>query len=256
VRPADIVLVVPCYNEERRLDSNAFVAFARSGRATLLFIDDGSTDGTAAVLQAIQEAVPERVRIVRLAENRGKAEAVRQGLQRGLESGARIVGYADADLSTPFSDLARLLDVTEGGTASVVLGSRVALLGASIERNPFRHYIGRVFATAASLTLDLPVYDTQCGAKCFRASAALRAAVDEPFLSIWAFDVELIGRLLVGTAGNPPLSVADLIEIPLRRWRDVGKSKVSTWGMAQAVIDLLRIRRDLGRRQRAQAGPR
>ena len=64
-----------------------------------------------------------------------------------------------------------------------------------------RHYVGRLFATASSLILDMTVYDTQCGAKVLRAGPALRAALATPFHSRWAFDVELLGRLHNGVGG-------------------------------------------------------
>lgn len=247
--PARALLVVPCYNEERRLDVPAFVGFARAGRCDLLLVNDGSSDGTARVLAQIQAASPERVGVLSLAANQGKAEAVRQGLLAGLAAPRPIVGYADADLSTPFSELVRLLEVAETRGASVVLGSRVALLGSRIERSRLRHYLGRVFATAASLLLELPVYDTQCGAKFFRASAALRAALTTPFHSAWAFDVELLGRLLIGGPGAEPLPVHEFLEVPLQQWCDVRGSRMGPLDMVHAGLDLARIGRALSERR-------
>jgi glycosyltransferase involved in cell wall biosynthesis len=245
---AAAVLVVPCHNEERRLDTAAFITFAQARRALLLFVNDGSTDGTARVLRDIQEAANDSIQILHLEVNQGKAEAVRRGLSQALDAGAAVVAYCDADLSTPLDEVERLLDVVTGGSAAVAIGSRVALMGTKIERHPMRHYLGRIFASAVSLVLHSVVYDTQCGAKCFRASPALRAALAEPFLSRWAFDVELLGRLLSGTPDVPPLGVDDFVELPLRRWRDVGGSKLTPAAMVGAAIDLVRIRRDLRRR--------
>ena len=247
------LLVVPCYNEERRLDVTAFLEFARAGRCDLLLVDDGSTDGTAAVLARIAAASPARVRVLSLPQNRGKAEAVRQGLLAGLAAERAIVGYADADLSTPFDELARLLDLAERRQTAVVMGSRVALLGSHIERSRVRHYLGRVFATAASLLLELPVYDTQCGAKFFRSTPALRAALDTPFHSAWAFDVELLGRLLIGAPGVAPLGVHEFLEVPLQRWCDVRGSRMGPFDMLHAGVDLALIGRALAQR-RARAG--
>jgi len=171
------IVVVPCYNEEKRLDAAAFIAFARAGRAHLLFVDDGSTDGTSGLLRHVQEAARDRVDVLSLGANLGKAEAVRRGLSRALDAGATIVAYCDADLSAPLDEVARLVDLVAGGAADVALGSRVALLGAHIDRRPLRHYLGRVFATAVSLVLSTVVYDTRCGAKCFRALTAMTGAL-------------------------------------------------------------------------------
>jgi dolichyl-phosphate beta-glucosyltransferase len=219
-------VVVPCYNEERRLDRAAFRAFLGSSSGPgLLFVDDGSTDATGRVLASIAAVNPARARVLALAGNRGKAEAVRLGMQAAFSEGARVVGYWDADLATPLAEIERFLEMlVERADADVVMGSRVRMLGRQIDRYGFRHAVGRLYATLASFVLALPVYDTQCGAKLFRASPALRQALDLPFHSRWAFDVELLQRLqlLWGDRG-----FARIVETPLRQWRDVGDSKVS-----------------------------
>jgi glycosyltransferase involved in cell wall biosynthesis len=249
------VLVVPCYNEARRLDRAELLrlSLARDD-LTLLFVDDGSSDGTAAVVGALQEASP-RVALHRLPANVGKAEAVRAGLRAALAGGAELVGYADADLATPVDELLRLIDLAGETPAAVVLGARVRLLGTSIERRAARHYLGRVFATVASIILELPVYDTQCGAKLFRRTPTLVAALEAPFRSQWAFDVELLHRIAHGTAGSPPLPVEAFLEIPLRRWRDVSGSKLRPGAMIRAGVDLLALllrHRVVGRRRPPQ----
>jgi dolichyl-phosphate beta-glucosyltransferase len=243
-------LVVPCYNEEQRLDGAALLAMV-DGRADfrLLLVDDGSGDGTRRVLEGLVAARPGRIEALVLSPNGGKAEAVRQGMRAALAGPAEIVGYFDADLSTPPPEMLRLLDViTERGVAAV-LGSRVALLGSDIHRAALRHYLGRVFASLASLMLAARVYDTQCGAKLFRRSPALAAALEAPFLSRWAFDVELLGRLFTGTPDVPGLSPADVVEVPLRTWRDVPGSKLNPTAMAGALKDLARIGLDLKKRR-------
>ncbi len=245
------VLVVPCYDEAERLDFAQFAALAGHGVQRLLFVDDGSTDDTRALLNRFASLHPERVDVVVLDENHGKSEAVRRGMLRALELGAGIVGYADADLSTPPEELLRLFSMACGGAFKVVLGSRVALLGSKIDRSAVRHYFGRGFATAASLVLNLPIYDTQCGAKVFADETALRGALAIPFVSRWAFDVELLGRLLIGAPGVPGLAPDDFVEIPLRTWREVAGSKVGARDALRATLDLIRIRGALADRRRA-----
>jgi glycosyltransferase involved in cell wall biosynthesis len=244
-------LVVPCYNEERRLDRGALLAMV-DGRADvrLLLVDDGSRDGTRAVLEVLAAARPGRIEALVLEENGGKAEAVRAGMRAALAAGAEVVGYFDADLSTPPEEMLRLLDVMRTSGPAVVLGSRVALLGSDIHRTAARHYLGRVFASIASLVLEVRVYDTQCGAKLFRRSPALEAALEAPFLSRWAFDVELLGRLFAGTPDVPGLPPGQVVEVPLRTWHDVPGSKLKPKAMVGALGDLLRIGRDLASRRR------
>ena len=234
-----IVLVIPCFNEERRLDRAELGRLARAREdLTLLFVDDGSRDRTADVLRALSRETP-RIALHALPANAGKAEAVRAGLRAAIAGGADIVGYTDADLATPVDELLRMLQVMSEGGASVLLASRVRLLGAAIERRALRHYLGRIFATVASIALRLPVYDTQCGAKLFRPTPTLEAALAQPFTSRWAFDVELLGRLAYGTRQAPPLPREAFLEVPLRAWRDVGGSKMNWKSMARAGTDLL-----------------
>jgi glycosyltransferase involved in cell wall biosynthesis len=242
----DVCLVVPCYQERARLDVDGVASLADATTSVLL-VDDGSTDGTVDLLHEIA-ARTDAVEVLRLAENVGKGEAIRRGMLHRLQTAApRWIGYVDADLSTPPSEVHRMTQIALASPdVDVLLASRVALLGRTIERSAFRHYTGRVFATGASLVLAQPVYDTQCGAKLVRVVPALHSALAQPFRSRWAFDVELLGRLAVD--GVP----ADRFrEEPLLEWRDAPGSKRSLVSSVRATLDLLTIRRDLGRRGRA-----
>ncbi len=224
-------VVIPCYNEARRLDVGALDALRDAGSVPVI-VDDGSSDDTAAIAAAAGH------RVVSIA-HAGKAEAVRAGLAAAIADGADVVGYLDADFSTPAAEWLRLRDVLlTDAQLEVVLGSRMAHLGAQIERRPSRHYLGRIFATAASLTLSLPVYDTQCGAKVLRVSPELKRAIAAPFRSGWAFDVELLQRLLREGVGADAI-----VEVPLRRWRDVDGGHLRPAAMLRAGLDLWRLRR-------------
>ena len=237
-----MIVVVPCYNEASRLNEDQVRVLLEDARLRVLFVDDGSTDATAERVGAIcRKASPDRAELLQLPRNRGKAEAVRQGLLRALEEGDPIVGYVYADFATPPGEIHRLADELEDSGALVALGSRVARLGAAIDRKPARHYLGRVFATTAATILGLMVYDTQCGAKLFRDTPALRHALSMPFASRWSFDVELLGRLLAGGPDAPPIAPTDMIEVPLATWVDVAGSKLSGKGALRAGLDLLAL---------------
>ncbi len=245
-----VAIVVPCFNEADRLDAPALVGLA-GVVGSVVFVDDGSTDHTAAVLAGLAATSP-AVEVVTLLRNRGKAEAVRAGLRHAIRGGATVVGYYDADLATPPAELLRMVSALhEHPHVEVLLASRVGLLGHRIDRRPTRHYIGRLYATAASVALGVPVYDTQCGAKLFRVTPALTAALADRFPDRWSFDVELLGRLLHPERDVMALTPEHLLEVPLRAWRDVAGSKVSTMSGVRSLAALWGVRRRIRRR----AGP-
>lgn len=236
-------VVVPCHDEAHRLPPDPLIELAGRPGVAVLFVDDGSTDSTAACLDAL--AAHPSIGVLTLADHHGKAEAVRQGIRAVRRGPARWIAYLDADLSTPPSELLRLLDVAERRPGTdVVIGSRVALLGRTISRSPLRHATGRLFATVAGRLLHpllgASVYDTQCGAKLLRGGPALDAAVIRPFRSPWAFDVELLGRLAL--AGVPP---AGFWEEPLLEWRDRPGSHRSVASSVRATLALAGIAREL-----------
>lgn len=235
------ILVVPAYNEATRLDRAAFSAFIeRASTAGLLFVNDGSSDNTETVLREMAGANP-RVRVLSLERNSGKAEAVRRGVLAAFDMGPRFIGYWDADLATPLAAAAELQDELERWPETLlVMGSRVRLLGRTIARRPARHYLGRVFSTAASLALGLGAYDTQCGAKLFRAVPELRACFAQPFSSRWIFDVELLARL-TQTAGSRGSANQAIREYPLSEWRDLGDSRLSASDFLKAPMELMGI---------------
>ena len=239
-----VCIVVPCYNEAGRLPVEAFLRYMEvCPEVDFLFVNDGSGDGTLAMLEALRSERPGRVRILDKKDNGGKAEAVRDGMNAAMASGAeyRMVGFWDADLATPLEAILQLQGkLMTMPRLEMVFGSRVRLLGREIHRQSRRHYLGRCFATLASMTLTLPIYDTQCGAKLFRVSSTLHEVLARPFASRWIFDVEIIARFL--SLKGRAFCCEAIYEYPLHAWRDVGGSKVRTEDFFRAIKDLLRIR--------------
>ena len=241
--PSTCTIVVPCYNEATRFDSEAFRRFAACNDVDFLFVDDGSTDSTRQTLDALRESLPDRVGVFPLPTNVGKAEAVRRGLLAACESRPTYVGFWDADLATPLADIvafAALLDARPD--IEMVFGSRVNLLGRNVHRRLARHYVGRVFATAAAAVLGVGIYDTQCGAKLFRVSPGFVASLKEPFIGGWIFDVEMIAREVRARRASDAPPVSKIIyEYPLMEWRDVAGSKIKPADWVKVAINLGRI---------------
>lgn len=239
----EIIIVVPCYNEAKRLDLPQFETFvATHPGVRFLFVNDGSTDLTAAVLKRLCNSNRTRFSICNLPKNVGKAEAVRAGILEALDDRPKYAGMWDADLATPLAEIPRFCQLLDNRPqVQMVFGARVKLMGRTIERSASRHYLGRLAATLIASGLRLPIYDTQCGAKMFRVTGELADLFQEPFLSSWIFDVEIIGRLISANGGAVPPDA--IYELPLNEWEHKGSSKIRAGDYFKALWELFLIRR-------------
>jgi dolichyl-phosphate beta-glucosyltransferase len=227
-----LTIVLPCYQEAERLPTalERYLAHFSAGRlgVEVLVVDDGSTDHTLAVAEAIA-ARDRRVRVLRCPTHRGKGFAVRTGMLAGR--GDRLV-FTDADGSYDPDQVERVLHALDG--APVAIGRRGEL---ETSGPVLRRLASRVFNQAMRRLLGLPFRDTQCGLKGFRREAATelfgRTRVDG-----FAFDAEVL--FLARRLG---LTVA---EVPVSPEMRAG-SKV------RLAVDALRMLRDTWRVRRAAA---
>ena len=214
-----LAVIVPAFNEARRLTDNllTLLSYLETFRpeAELILVDDGSNDGTAEAAQELFARRPDVcARVLRFAQNRGKGHAVRQGL---LAAQAPIAMFTDADLSTPITEMRKIVQPIEAGDYDLVLGSRAldrTLIG---ERQPWRREQGgKVYNLIVRLTTGLPFSDTQCGFKAFRMEVA-RPVIEQGQIDGFGFDVELL--FLAQRAG------LRMLEVPVR-WDHREGSKV------------------------------
>jgi len=212
--------IIPCFNEEERIDIKAFnFSLTNNNAINILFVNDGSTDNTLEMLEKLKNQFPGQIEVLNLTANKGKAEAVRLGVQNVLKQHSDIdyIGYFDADLATSLEEGVLLFDQLEQNEQlKFAFGSRISKVGSTIIRKNYRHLVGRFIATIISNILKLRVYDTQCGAKVFTKKLAQFVFV-KPFISKWLFDVEIFTRILCDTQRY---SVKNMIEIPLKQWID------------------------------------
>lgn len=235
----DLSLVVPCYAEGAQVDRcvAALLAWGSTRPARsfeVVGVDDGSPDDTAARWEEWGRRDP-RVRLVRLAANRGKGGALREGIAASV--GRRVV-FLDADLAVGVEHLDSLLAALDGG-ADVVVGSR-ALPQARIERPQgwLRRWLGRRYLRLARRLLGLEVSDVTCGFKGFRGDLA-REVFAAARAERWGIDAEVL--LLAQRAG------ARFAEVPVV-WRDGGRSAVRVGrDVFRSFAELLAVRRRLGR---------
>jgi len=228
------LLIVPCYNEESRLNLEEFEKY--SSEISFIFANDGSTDGTK---EKIANFIVGNngMYLYNLNKNSGKAEAIRQTMNHVLDSKIyddyKWIGYFDADLATPIWEIKNFFTYakTYELSADAIWGSRIYRLGSTIIRSQVRHYLGRVFATVIGAVLKVKSYDSQCGAKVFKRELCEKG-FRKPFISKWIFDVELLLRL----------ENHNIIEYPLRSWEDIPGSKLRVGKeIFKIIIDIFRI---------------
>ena len=232
-----IVIVIPFYNEVARINLEKFKQiFNEFPHYNFLLVDDGSSDNTLAILEDFKSRFS-AIEVFKLDRNLGKAEAIRSAVLS--VSDADFISYYDADLATPFSELDKLIQFSiQHPNYKMVMGARIKLIGNGVKRSLKRHYFGRIFATIVSqFILKVAVYDTQCGAKVIDFHIA-KQIFEQPFISKWLFDVELLKRL------QKIHNLKEVVkEIPLEKWEEIGNSKIKVGDFIQIPFQLFQIYR-------------
>jgi dolichyl-phosphate beta-glucosyltransferase len=236
-RLPSISIVVPAYNEERRLPATlrSILDYLRArdwSAWEVLVVDDGSRDSTAAVAEQFAAAYS-RVRLLQNPGNRGKGYSVRHGM---LEAECEWVLFTDSDLSAPIEELDKLIAAARERGAAVAIGSRAmnrSLIG--VHQSLFRETAGRIFNLFMRVLTGLPFADTQCGFKLFEHGAA-REVFRRQRIERWGFDAEVL--FIARKLGYKS------IEVPVR-WNHSEGTKVSMFSdSVNMFLDLLRIRRN------------
>jgi dolichyl-phosphate beta-glucosyltransferase len=194
MKSPELSIVIPAYNEEARLPRA--LALIRdylvsrkinAEQAEIIVVDDGSTDGTAQMVQEWSRQLPS-VRLVSNGQNHGKGYSVRHGM---LEARGRIALFTDADLSAPIEEADKLLRALEAGN-DVAIGSRAldrSLI--STHQSRLREIAGMIFNGFVRLSTGLPFHDTQCGFKAF-VSEPSRMVFEQQRIERFGFDPEVL----------------------------------------------------------------
>jgi dolichyl-phosphate beta-glucosyltransferase len=235
--PTTLSIVIPVFNEERRLrklldglqaDAERIASSLDLELLEVIVVEDGSTDRTAELLAEF-DGLAERFRVIRFPRNRGKGAAVRDGM---LAARGELALMTDADLSTPLGELGLLLEPVRQG-ADLAIGSRALDRTKVLVHQPiYRELMGRAFNRLLRRITKLPYRDTQCGFKLFRLDTGIRL-FELQRVAGFAFDAELLVN-----ARRLGLAVK---EIPVR-WIDDPDTHVSlVRSSAQMALDTLRI---------------
>jgi glycosyltransferase involved in cell wall biosynthesis len=188
----DLSIVIPAYNEESRLPKTLDRIFAylqaRSYRAEVIVVDDGSSDRTAEIVSSCREKYP-GLRLVSNGKNRGKGFSVRHGM---LEARGEIALFTDADLSTPIEEADKLLAALREQGYDAAMGSR-AINRSLIEvhQSAVREQAGIFFNRLVRWIMGIEFSDTQCGFKAFRRERT-RVIFEQQRVERFGFDPEIL----------------------------------------------------------------
>lgn len=234
----NLSIVIPAYNEQDRLGETVRKTLAYVQKenlaAELIVVDDGSIDATSEVAEKVCAEFPEiQTKVIRYEQNRGKGFAVKTGL---IEAAADFALFSDADLSTPISELPKLIKPLERGEYDLTFGSRAqdrSLIG--IHQSWTREQGGKMINLLIRKMTGLPFYDTQCGFKAFNMKK-FRPLLDVMTIDRFGFDVEF---LFVAAYHNLRLK-----SFPVR-WDHQEGTKVSGFRDTRRMFsELLQIRKN------------
>ncbi|TXD49177.1 response regulator [Polaribacter sp. IC073] len=233
-------VVIPCYDEEKRLLSKEFTDFIiKNSGYHLCFVNDGSKDNTLQVLNDLRKGREDFITVYDCEKNGGKAEAVRQGmLYMAKQEDLDYIGFLDADLSTDLADFDDLVKTIENSNYKIVSGSRISRMGANITKESARKVISLSINYIIRKILKMDFKDTQCGAKIFHKDV-IDISFGEKFVTQWIFDVEIFRRITLHFGLEKAKEI--VCEEPLKRWIHADGSKLSMKDSVKIVGQLGQI---------------
>jgi len=233
MKSVDLSIIVPIYNESHRLAAGLEGLFAYLSQSKLttevLLVDDGSTDGTAAMAEQAA-ARHEQVRLIRLTRNRGKGAAVKAGM---LAATGRVRLFTDIDLSVPIATADEFYRLCRDGNDIVIGTRKITTSNVEVHQPRYRELLGEVFRQTTLRLFTPGLTDITCGFKAFTAEATARIFA-QSVIQRWSFDAEILFLALrYGMAVK---------EIPVT-WRNNPETKVRlAVDLPRSLMELIRVR--------------
>jgi dolichol-phosphate mannosyltransferase len=229
------LVIIPTYNEKENIEKIIRKVLSLSGGYHILIVDDGSPDGTGAIVKGLQQEYAGLLHIMERAGKSGLGRAYIAGFKWALERGYEYIFEMDADFSHDPEDLGRLYDACAAG-ADLVVGSRYTRGGKVVNWPWNRIFISRGGAFYTKLITWMPVNDPTAGFVCYKAKVLSTIPLDEVHFVGYAFQIEMKYR-----AWRKGFKIA---EVPITfKDRKEGVSKMSGNIIKEAMYGVWKMRR-------------
>ncbi|MBQ7457541.1 MAG: polyprenol monophosphomannose synthase [Bacteroidales bacterium] len=236
------LVIIPTYNEKENIEKIIRKVRSLDGEFHVLVIDDGSPDGTAAIVKSLMAEFPDSLFIIERQGKLGLGTAYLTGFRWALDHGYEFITEMDADFSHNPDDLPRLIEACENG-ADVAVGSRYCK-GVNVVNWPMGRLLMSYFASVyVRLVLGVKIYDTTAGFVCYRRRVLEAIDFDSVKMKGYGFQIEM-----KYTAYKLGFKIAEVSVIFVDRTAGVSKMSSSIFGEAFWGVMGLRLRKIKGKK--------
>lgn len=235
MQTSDSIVIIPTYNERENIENIIRAVFGLEKTFHILIIEDGSPDGTAAIVKTLQQEFPDRLFMIERKGKLGLGTAYITGFKWALEHSYEYIFEMDADFSHNPNDLPRLYEACAVQGGDVAIGSRY-VSGVNVVNWPMGRVLMSYFASKyVRIVTGLPIHDTTAGFKCYRRQVLETIDLDHICFKGYAFQIEM--KFTAYKCGFK------IIEVPVIFInRELGTSKMNSSIFGEAVFGVIKLK--------------
>ena len=235
MQTSDSIVIIPTYNERENIENIIRAVFGLEKTFHILIIEDGSPDGTAAIVKTLQQEFPDRLFMIERKGKLGLGTAYITGFKWALEHSYEYIFVMDADFSHNPNDLPRLYEACAVQGGDVAIGSRY-VSGVNVVNWPMGRVLMSYFASKyVRIVTGLPIHDTTAGFKCYRRQVLETIDLDHIRFKGYAFQIEM--KFTAYKCGFK------IIEVPVIFInRELGTSKMNSSIFGEAVFGVIKLK--------------
>ena len=235
MQTSDSIVIIPTYNERENIENIIRAVFGLEKTFHILIIEDGSPDGTAAIVKTLQQEFPDRLFMIERKGKLGLGIAYITGFKWALEHSYEYIFEMDADFSHNPNDLPRLYEACAVQGGDVAIGSRY-VSGVNVVNWPMGRVLMSYFASKyVRIVTGLPIHDTTAGFKCYRRQVLETIDLDHIRFKGYAFQIEM--KFTAYKCGFK------IIEVPVIFInRELGTSKMNSSIFGEAVFGVIKLK--------------